>query len=1112
MTTTSIKELLDSPKLSTYSGKGYNLKAYDVQKDSINTNLQATKYSFTTGIDLLSSTSAKSDNTDKPLNISHQILAEPLAAISGTYPVNSFMGTSQSTTESYLQPASESSQRVASLTKDGKKASDPIKKGTEKAGKTLSSAAESVSRSASKSNGGIIISAGTDLRIGANTLHIGSDAVTNIMSPVFSMNTKLQQIHANQIATISDEQFNIGKNRYTELAVDQKTATYIQTVATESNRSFSKEAQSVATGLNEIQGQNTNIYADDHLEQASASTMRISSRNATSLQSGDLTITASASTEDVASVNAAGSNPLDPLTGSNGYIKLISNGKGGNTGNISVTSSGNFVTNAGEITAAISQSIINVATEAAISATKNSLFSATRTMTISGGQTLTAATNRGGLFIYGGLTFLGRMPIPIVPFDIESVTPGKIVQIPELPTLPSGALSSLEACIPDRFKVKKPSAQDNIKKGIELGKKSAEGMSQDDLPPETNREGHMYKPPIQPNRENHIYAATGTSTSSIGRTSDGNPTLRQPAHINKTSTADKFSPPRALASSNSPNKQETSQVESTSAIRGSEFIKGGLHIYPSRYSRQLPNKQESPKDEKGPDLLPPLLKAVPSAVTEAAKQFKIPDLTTKEVIKNLDKVLIQDVPPYILDMEGGPQLVKRTQDIGSYIAAVGYFGGVIDVLNNNGTEISSAIGIGLPIIVSVSDGLSALEGICQNDLSGLNYFVSKFDSSLTPLINIGDILLKNPEADFRQLVDRGLVDSVSQVLSNFLDDRYASAIPDITRIIIDNTNGQPIDSDRLIDSIASVLQKITGVSEIGTAVGLYRNVQGLIKDINTGDVMTVIKGGSFNSLLDFIAGPENAGTVRDAIDVAETLYGTIEALSKVPELVNLMNKYNIGFLDQVNTILNCLDLLGKINSLLGKVSNLFKGGNPNDAVGATEDLPRLIQAFNTIKDTPENFLDTIDPKVVDSIKQLSLDIPLDGCFRVPTTTYIQGTVEIKETYNARILFGLANPKANILGGKIPSAGDVLQLKINTFVRARDLTELKPYIGPGQYTPTVYSYQITDYQLANNIGIAIISRAVPVIQLQDPQGLIYEYDIDDIGNRLIPLISDAYIVI
>ncbi len=171
---------------------------------------------------------------------------------------------------------------------------------------------------------------------------------------------------------------------------------------------------------------------------------------------------------------------------------------------------------------------------------------------------------------------------------------------------------------------------------------------------------------------------------------------------------------------------------------------------------------------------------------------------------------------------------------------------------------------------------------------------------------------------------------------------------------------------------------------------------------------------------------------------------------------------------------------------------------------------------NIVSNNGTNFNQSILTKQeYKEIKSLKIDVPINNCYIIPKLNYIEATVSITDISKGRVLFKVEKAELLEINNKqlFPQRGAVVQVNVESF-RNNKTNEILTINRDEQYfTPYIYSFEILDYLKEKNIGLAnIISNEFTQIYLKNSSGIVYEYDVQDIGGRLLPIIKDSYLLL
>lgn len=351
-------------------------------------------------------------------------------------------------------------------------------------------------------------------------------------------------------------------------------------------------------------------------------------------------------------------------------------------------------------------------------------------------------------------------------------------------------------------------------------------------------------------------------------------------------------------------------------------------------------------------------------------------------------------------------------------------------------------------------------------------------------------------------------------------DSFNIIAPVLTNIYNNVKIEKPNDFQSYTNEVASKLN-INDSNCKGAAIEIFNGIKGLLEDISKGDILSIISGASTESLLTTLLGGNNAGSISKVFDLTKSAIGAYNAIKLIPDLLKLMNDYKIPALDQVNIALNCLDLFNKIKSLIDSTKALSnkESNNSKPAVALLENAGRLVQAANSINSVDDTTLDdwsnTIGDEYIDlqDIKAtLNTNLSLDKCFKVPKLNVFQSEIEVLQIENTALVFKLTNLEViqdnfNLL----PKINELVQIRVQGFYSNSTKDYYVPYQTDYEYTPSVYSFVITSFDIENNVGVAYYDKAYPSIVLENSEGILYKFASEAIGVTLSPDIVDSYLL-
>jgi len=94
---------------------------------------------------------------------------------------------------------------------------------------------------------------------------------------------------------------------------------------------------------------------------------------------------------------------------------------------------------------------------------------------------------------------------------------------------------------------------------------------------------------------------------------------------------------------------------------------------------------------------------------------------------------------------------------------------------------------------------------------------------------------------------------------------------------------------------------------------------------------------------------------------------------------------------------------------------------------------------------------------------------------------------------------------------LPKINELVQIRVQGFYSNSTQDYYVPYQTDYEYTPSVYSFVITSFDIENNVGIAYYDKAYPSIVLENSEGVLYKFASEAIGVTLSPDIVDSYLL-
>lgn len=293
-------------------------------------------------------------------------------------------------------------------------------------------------------------------------------------------------------------------------------------------------------------------------------------------------------------------------------------------------------------------------------------------------------------------------------------------------------------------------------------------------------------------------------------------------------------------------------------------------------------------------------------------------------------------------------------------------GSIVNLISS--TRLISGLGSDqLGLLAQVSSILSQkTEPATSTNLS--NYNPSKADPTLTGGYTGDSVNLPSFEPSSTLTLDSKTQQVISMILGYGLGKFGLNAAQ--SKVITDLTKGKLPTNE---EAILLVLQE-AGFSSLSSTnitdlVNLFKNVQ-------SGNYLgAILDKDQLGSLSKTLSG-FNIGGVSKILDALGSGTELFKALASIPDLLNLMNSYDIPTLSQIGLVFSCLDLFDKAKDVYSSVSALtsnFKN-TPNSRLTpsqeaespvfeaqyfdstqnnlatsrALDNLPRLVQTYNSL--------------------------------------------------------------------------------------------------------------------------------------------------------------------
>lgn len=468
-----------------------------------------------------------------------------------------------------------------------------------------------------------------------------------------------------------------------------------------------------------------------------------------------------------------------------------------------------------------------------------------------------------------------------------------------------------------------------------------------------------------------------------------------------------------LSANFSPLDQSESGNTKNRYIVASGIFVGGADIYlkkgldnPSKVFEDLDAKLDSPNGLLEGIDVDTYIKEV-DALTKldfenAIKSLSIPTEFNKLVLENIEFLKSYLKSKYTNEEEEinetlFKELIKLIEvkaildELEENIKAKLAVGGFLNTVSNILDRVSNTINVVSDRIENNQSNVNIFQQLktgaqIASELTGAGVFTDALD-----IIN-GSESLSNL---YRQV--KGLNENPNNTLANTIENINFS---DVKNLVTEGLNTIGINSPQLelVSNISSILNNIKqstlykeqGLtqevenqilseiarlpnSSIQIAKTIYTGLESTINNILQGDIETLIKGSELQNLLSFFIGSSNVSmlnnirniynkvergvsSVNNLIKTGEGIIKTgktlFESISKIPDLLNLMNNNAIPPLQQVSTVLKCLDLINQSKDLLSGIEegiNQFDNFIDQDVQNLFSNLNDLFGTNNAIE-------------------------------------------------------------------------------------------------------------------------------------------------------------------
>lgn len=884
------------------------------------------------------------------------------------------------------------------------------------AGKLIATAASSLARASEKANGGIHISAGSNLNLIGRNVTTATEGVSTTIAPVRNIvSTVTQEQHNQHLQTANyiGRNANVAFDNFTDGKTEVSGSNF--TAIRENGTTVAKNLTQKA--VQQLENTATDIVsnAGDRNIIASRRIVAVEAQKEVGVQAGDVAITAASSNilDENTTAASAGSVVRKIATRSFGNLSLIANSENPLGGNL--RTSANFIDNNSKTDVvttatfgvynggAISHNEFNVITQVSDSLTYN----------FSEGPIITGNSQQS-IYQFGGRTWIGKaFSTPQRNLTAYLKTPRSLIDLPAKTKLPGGVTKGqLDNCIPTKFKTQRQDDEEEV----------AENTSEADTnvtpkPSDVTRDNAS----ALPTDEGSVVSVNKTPDDKISSTNINDALPQNQTRlrtglgsfqggITTLELSSLFLGPNAFAFTNVAPPLET--ILNSNSIdpfdpdrQDGDSLDANIEGVDTNLSLLTPDNSGSSLGELTLNAVNSLV--TPSTIQDAANatnttsQAAIEEVTrniedTRREVATLVGVVNGTFSTTNDDPEGLRNAASLNKSIPGVINIIRHLrdevvvylgiGGVISSINRAYGQVSETINV---VTNEINDVIETVNDVVQpvseiyNEVRGLpvvgnlgiwntlDPIVSNTSATFNQLFRASRALTRNPNTTFSEVLSALIV----QQVENRIDAALSSAginltVEQITRLkeLIVQLSRLDVGDPNFVES----LQVRTLISQIETIVGdgalaftVYTGIESVIRLVRDGNLENLVSRQVITSLIGYIVGPAGMALIKDVANIYTTGRRLYEGILAAPSLLKLMNDYDMPPLARVSTLVNCLDLLNRMSGVIQAIANLVdrydgRGSDSNKdktipGSGGDENLDNLIQVDTTnVVETPVN--------------------------------------------------------------------------------------------------------------------------------------------------------------
>lgn len=181
--------------------------------------------------------------------------------------------------------------------------------------------------------------------------------------------------------------------------------------------------------------------------------------------------------------------------------------------------------------------------------------------------------------------------------------------------------------------------------------------------------------------------------------------------------------------------------------------------------------------------------------------------------------------------------------------------------------------------------------------------------------------------------------------------------------------------------------------------------------------------------------------------------------------------------------------------------------NPNiQTARVLEYMPRILQYLVSLRTTNLEGASEEAIELNDLSQFTHIDVTATKGCHMPPIGILESNITINSFAPGRVAYSLNLPLIGV------GPEDQVHIVAPSYLKLRDSKILYPWQSATHYTPMVLRYKVIEYDRGSNKGIAIISGpAFSLLLTEEDTRVMLEYQLQDIGAKIIPTIKESYIV-